>query len=260
MAAARRRGRARHHRRRGAEPRAAGAEAEVRGRPAADAGRAGARLGAGVRGRPSRRSTSAGMLPPAAVAGIRALAHGHRGRPCRAAARSPGARSRARSSGSASPRAPSPTRATSRSRSLATCARRSSTVHGDAAERVSDATRDGVLLRGEVLARWQDFVGTSDVFRTHRVLVLPHPRPRHRVVPGRARAARRGRARDRERPARRDGRRGRARGLGGLGARAPERPSAGSSTGGADLAHPSPELSERASDARARLAAARSSS
>ena len=40
------------------------------------------------------------------------------------------------------------------------------TVHDDAAERVGDATRDGVLLRGEVLARWQDFVGTSDVFRT----------------------------------------------------------------------------------------------
>ncbi|WP_347756174.1 dynamin family protein [Agrococcus sp. ProA11] len=39
-------------------------------------------------------------------------------------------------------------------------------VHEDAAERVNDATRDGVLLRGEVLARWQDFVGTSDVFRT----------------------------------------------------------------------------------------------
>ncbi|WP_072314256.1 dynamin family protein [Agrococcus sp. Marseille-P2731] len=40
------------------------------------------------------------------------------------------------------------------------------TAHHDAAERVGDATRDGVLLRGEVLARWQDFVGTSDVFRT----------------------------------------------------------------------------------------------
>lgn len=33
-------------------------------------------------------------------------------------------------------------------------------------ERVEAATRDGALLRGEVLARWQDFVGTSDVFRT----------------------------------------------------------------------------------------------
>ena len=40
------------------------------------------------------------------------------------------------------------------------------TAHDDAAERVGDATRDGVLLRGEVLARWQDFVGTSDVFRS----------------------------------------------------------------------------------------------
>ena len=30
---------------------------------------------------------------------------------------------------------------------------------------VDAATSDGALLRGEVLARWQDFVGTSDVFR-----------------------------------------------------------------------------------------------
>ena len=30
---------------------------------------------------------------------------------------------------------------------------------------VDTATQDGALLRGEVLARWQDFVGTSDVFR-----------------------------------------------------------------------------------------------
>lgn len=34
-----------------------------------------------------------------------------------------------------------------------------------AADAVDEATRDGALLRGEVLARWQDFVGTSDVFR-----------------------------------------------------------------------------------------------
>jgi hypothetical protein len=31
---------------------------------------------------------------------------------------------------------------------------------------VDAATQDGALLRGEVLARWQDFVGTSDVFRS----------------------------------------------------------------------------------------------
>jgi hypothetical protein len=30
---------------------------------------------------------------------------------------------------------------------------------------IDTATQDGALLRGEVLARWQDFVGTSDVFR-----------------------------------------------------------------------------------------------
>ena len=34
-----------------------------------------------------------------------------------------------------------------------------------ALDAVDDATKDGALLRGEVLARWQDFVGTSDVFR-----------------------------------------------------------------------------------------------
>jgi hypothetical protein len=34
-----------------------------------------------------------------------------------------------------------------------------------ALDAVEDATRDGALLRGEVLARWQDFVGTSDFFR-----------------------------------------------------------------------------------------------
>nr|WP_035768066.1 dynamin family protein [Arthrobacter castelli] len=35
-----------------------------------------------------------------------------------------------------------------------------------ATSRVLDATRDGTLLRGEVLARWQDFVGTGDFFRS----------------------------------------------------------------------------------------------
>ncbi|MCU1440107.1 MAG: transporter [Rhodoglobus sp.] len=34
-----------------------------------------------------------------------------------------------------------------------------------AMDAVDEATKDGALLRGEVLARWQDFVGTSDVFR-----------------------------------------------------------------------------------------------
>ncbi|GKV73085.1 dynamin family protein [Pseudarthrobacter sp. NCCP-2145] len=39
-------------------------------------------------------------------------------------------------------------------------------AYGDAADRILDATRDGALLRGEVLARWQDFVGTGEFFRT----------------------------------------------------------------------------------------------
>lgn len=38
-------------------------------------------------------------------------------------------------------------------------------IYEDAAQLVADAVRDGTLLRGEVLARWQDYVGTSDVFR-----------------------------------------------------------------------------------------------
>ncbi|WP_236560768.1 dynamin family protein [Arthrobacter sp. 8AJ] len=39
-------------------------------------------------------------------------------------------------------------------------------AYENAATRILDATRDGALLRGEVLARWQDFVGTGEFFRT----------------------------------------------------------------------------------------------
>jgi energy-coupling factor transporter ATP-binding protein EcfA2 len=39
-------------------------------------------------------------------------------------------------------------------------------AYSDAADRILEATRDGALLRGEVLARWQDFVGTGEFFRT----------------------------------------------------------------------------------------------
>ncbi|MCK9795747.1 dynamin family protein [Isoptericola sp. 4D.3] len=37
--------------------------------------------------------------------------------------------------------------------------------HAEAAAQVEAATSDGALLRGEVLARWQDFVGTGEFFR-----------------------------------------------------------------------------------------------
>ncbi|MFD1214156.1 dynamin family protein [Arthrobacter sp. GCM10027362] len=39
-------------------------------------------------------------------------------------------------------------------------------AYADAAKRTLLSTQDGTLLRGEVLARWQDFVGTGEFFRT----------------------------------------------------------------------------------------------
>ena len=39
-------------------------------------------------------------------------------------------------------------------------------AYSNAAARILEASRDGALLRGEVLARWQDFVGTGEFFRT----------------------------------------------------------------------------------------------
>ncbi len=38
-------------------------------------------------------------------------------------------------------------------------------AYAHALDRVDAATSDGAILRGEVLARWQDFVGTSEFFR-----------------------------------------------------------------------------------------------
>lgn len=39
-------------------------------------------------------------------------------------------------------------------------------AYDEAATTVDAATSDGALLRGEVLARWQDYVGTSELFRS----------------------------------------------------------------------------------------------
>ncbi len=39
------------------------------------------------------------------------------------------------------------------------------TSHASAADAIEQGMSDGTLLRGEVLARWQDFVGTGDFFR-----------------------------------------------------------------------------------------------
>lgn len=38
-------------------------------------------------------------------------------------------------------------------------------AHQAAVDTIIDSTKDGALLRGEVLARWQDFVGTGEFFR-----------------------------------------------------------------------------------------------
>lgn len=39
-------------------------------------------------------------------------------------------------------------------------------AYGQALQEVLSATQDGTLLRGEVLSRWQDFVGTGEFFRS----------------------------------------------------------------------------------------------
>ncbi len=39
------------------------------------------------------------------------------------------------------------------------------TAYGEALAAVEDATQDGTMIRGEVLARWQEFVGTSELLK-----------------------------------------------------------------------------------------------
>jgi energy-coupling factor transporter ATP-binding protein EcfA2 len=65
------------------------------------------------------------------------------------------------------------------------------TSYSGALSQVEDATRNGSLLRGETLARWQDFAGTGDLLRT---LQSRHRRgsaagqPRKRRISARAQA------------------------------------------------------------------------
>ncbi|MDQ0755977.1 dynamin family protein [Arthrobacter sp. B3I4] len=54
---------------------------------------------------------------------------------------------------------------TAQHRAAALLARNVDGAYHGAGVRILDATRDGALLRGEVLARWQDFVGTGEFFR-----------------------------------------------------------------------------------------------
>ena len=55
---------------------------------------------------------------------------------------------------------------------------------------IDEATRNGSLLRGEILARWQEFTGTGDLLRMLQVRRAGRPagRPRRRRMPARAQA------------------------------------------------------------------------
>jgi len=55
---------------------------------------------------------------------------------------------------------------------------------------IDEATRNGALLRGEILARWQDFTGTGDMLRMLQVRRggAAASRPRKRHIPARASA------------------------------------------------------------------------
>ena len=56
---------------------------------------------------------------------------------------------------------------------------------------IDEATRNGSLLRGEILARWQDFTGTGDLLRMLQVRrggAAAASRPRNRRIPARASA------------------------------------------------------------------------
>ena len=68
-------------------------------------------------------------------------------------------------------------------------------AYAEALEQVDDTVRSGALLRGEVLARWHDVVGTGDVMRALETRV-GRLRDRLRELVHR-RAGRRGRAADR---------------------------------------------------------------
>lgn len=55
------------------------------------------------------------------------------------------------------------------------------TAYSDAWKEIDDAVRDGTLLRGEVLARWQEFVGTGELMRNIQARV-GHLRDRLRAA------------------------------------------------------------------------------
>ena len=68
-------------------------------------------------------------------------------------------------------------------------------AYARAAEEVEDALRSGTMLRGEVLARWHELIGTGDLMRALETRVgvgpRPHPQRDHGKARGRGRGAQR---------------------------------------------------------------------
>ena len=185
---ARRGARARHRAVARARPRAARGGGRDRRAPAGDA-----RASAGSARTPvlvvPEATLEAGRLPAAALAPVRgwldelaadAQARGRARPPHARPARSTASRRAARPS---APRWPSRRR---RPRSLRDAVER---AYADALDEVDETVRSGALLRGEVLARWHDVVGTGDLMRAletrigrlrDRLRALVHRRARRR--------------------------------------------------------------------------------
>ena len=128
------------------------------------------------RRRPGRRATvivvpevalEDGLLPETAVGADRRLAHRapatRPGRPGRRARRDVGRRRRRTCRGARSTLATAADEQRAARRAAARGGRRPPTRRRRA--QVAHATSDGTMLRGEVLARWQDVVGTGEWFR-----------------------------------------------------------------------------------------------
>ena len=80
------------------------------------------------------------------------------------------------------------------------CARTPTTAYDDAIAAIAEATADGTLLRGEVLARWQEFVGTGELLKSLETRVGWLRDRRRQRDQGQAAAGRAGHRRRRVRP------------------------------------------------------------
>ena len=156
-------GRAVHRRRDRARPHAARRRRDGLHPSGADAGQPRAEGLAAVHGHRGRGRRD-GLLPPEEVADIRgwleALA-------ADADARAAVVKQTLDGAVRTAPGTPtrSPTRSSSRSRPSRRLREDADRAYDEALEAIPKATADGTLLRGEVLARWQEFVGTGELLQ-----------------------------------------------------------------------------------------------